>query len=81
MNKIILELSENEMQQLIFVVNESPVARRVTDPIMVQFDHAIQKFNDVKLGILKDATREGDKVPANGEKVAKKWNPGPLYWF
>ena len=53
-------------------MNESPIARRITDPLMVRFEQAIEKFNEGKFGDLSDPKANGVKDTTKPKKVAQK---------
>jgi len=67
-----IELTQEEMNQLILVVNESPIARRITDPLMIRFEQAIEKFNEGKFADLSDPKSNGVKDTKEPKKVAQK---------
>ena len=72
METLKINLTQDEMNQLILVVNESPVARRITDPLMVKFDQAIQEFQAGKISDLTDDQSNGVKDTKTTKKVPEK---------
>jgi len=43
-----LNLDENETQQLITIINEAPIPRRITDVIMLKLEDAINLYHKEK---------------------------------